>query len=202
MEVIPKNPDNDKLLSQLVEGEGAAFEYIVGEYSGDLLQFAYKLTKDTHSASDLVQDVFVDLWERHSRLHNIQSLRNYLFGMVRHRFLRLISRNKLHERTMALMSERMQQMQYSILDVMAEADLQQTLRSVVERLPGNMQRVFLLRNEDYTLREIAEALGLAEQTVKSYNADLNRRIREALMIKHPDISHSLMAVIIIDLTKS
>jgi RNA polymerase sigma factor (sigma-70 family) len=201
MKVIAKNLDNQTLLVQLIEGDAFAFELMVREFSEGLLQYAFKLTKDRQQAEDLVQDVFINLWEHHSKLRGVNSLHNYVYGMLRHRFIRMVSRNNLHERTMTHLTERMEHIQYSILDVMVASDLQQTLSTIVDRLPENMRRVFILRGEDYTLREIAEALGLAEQTVKSYHAELNRRIKVALLTKHPDISHSLLLIIASELMK-
>ncbi|SEK27108.1 RNA polymerase sigma factor [Parapedobacter koreensis] len=202
MEVVAKNWDNKQLVEHLVEGDQLAFEFVVRQYSGDLLQRAFQWTKDQHQAADLVQDVLLDLWERHSNLQVTASLQGYLYSMLKHRFLRLVSRSNLHEQAMSHLLQRMDQLQSSILDVMAASDLQQTLSAVVDRLPENMRKIFVLRNEDYTLREIAQALGLAEQTVKSYHSELNRRIKEAILAKHPDISHSLLVLIIAKLMEN
>jgi len=193
---VAANWSNEQLFAQLREGNRLAFEFVVREYSCDLLKRAFRWTRDQQQSEDLVQDVLVDLWEYREKLRLTTSLQAYLFGMLKHRFLRLVSRSNLHEQAMVHLMRRMDQMQSSVLDMIAASDLQQTLAAVVDRLPENMKKIFVLRNEDYTLREIAQALGLAEQTVKSYHAELNHRIRTAILAKHPDISHSLLAVMI------
>jgi len=196
---VDVNWSNERLLAQLREGNPTAFEQIVHQYADDLLQRAFQWTKDENQAADLVQDVLLDLWEGHSTLQITHSLEGYLYRMLKHRFLRLVFRSKLHETAMAHLMQRMDEMQATVLDSIAASDLEQTLAEVVGKLPENMRKIFVLRNEDYSLREIAQALGLAEQTVKSYHAELNKRIRESILARHPDISHSLVALLIVKL---
>jgi RNA polymerase sigma factor, sigma-70 family len=196
---VDVNWSNERLLTQLREGSPTAFEQIVHQYADNLLQRAFQWTKDENQAADLVQDVLLDLWESHPTLQVTHSLEGYLYRMLKHRFLRLVSRNKLHETAMTHLMQRMDEMQATVLDSIAASDLQQTLAEVVGKLPENMRKIFVLRNEDYSLREIAQALGLAEQTVKSYHSELNKRIREGILARHPDISHSLVALLIIQL---
>ncbi|ULT25834.1 LuxR family transcriptional regulator [Sphingobacterium sp. E70] len=58
-----------------------------------------------------------------------------------------------------------------------------------------MQKIFKLRNEDFTLKEIAVALGLAEQTVKGYSAEMHRRIKAMLIERHPEFARSLTVML-------
>lgn len=202
MEKITEETATALLLESLKNGEAIAFESIVRGYTPRLYRHAFKLLKNEDDAEDLVQDVFAELWERRQKLHISASLSAYLHSMLKHRFLRHVSRANLHEEAMAHLVHRMDEMQETILDVMAVSDLQQTLSEALSRLPENMRRIFVLRNEDYTIREIAQAMGLAEQTVKSYHSELNRRIKETLLARHPDISHSLVALIVAKLMEN
>lgn len=196
MDKVVNEQDADQLLESLKGGNTKAFEAIVYTHTDRLFQYALRLLRDPDDAEDFVQDVFMELWQSREKLHITTSLSAYLHGMLKHRFLRHVSRANLHAEAMAHLLRRMDQMQDSILDVMAASDLQQTLSEAIDRLPENMRRVFILRNEDYSLREIAQVMGLAEQTVKGYHSELNRRIREAVLAKHPDISHTLLALVI------
>ncbi|MFC3197624.1 RNA polymerase sigma factor [Parapedobacter deserti] len=195
MEIV-KNWSSEQVIDELSAGNRHAFAFVVRTYSRQLLQSAFRYTKDQCQAEDLVQDIFMDLWERRGKLRITTSLNAYLNSMLKHRFLRLVARSNLHEQAMAHLLQRIDQMENVILDAMDASDLQQTLSAAVDRLPENMRKIFYLRSEDFTLREIAQALGLAEQTVKSYHSELNRRIREAVLARHPDISHSLLALIV------
>lgn len=180
--------------------DSVTFEAIIDKFAAELLNRATHLTKDKDQAEDLVQDVFMDLWERREKLQIQTSISGYLHTSLKHHFLRQVSRNQLHEQAVEHLLYKMNQLEGTVLDVMAAHDLHQTLTSVLDQLPDTMQQIFKLRQEDHSLREIAQALGLAEQTVKSYHSELNRRIREAILLKHPDISHSVMLILFTCLT--
>lgn len=190
------------LLKGLATGDARAFESIVEHYSPKLLRKAVRLTKEVDMAKDLVQDVLVTLWERAGQLNVATSLEAYLNTMLRNRFLREVSRSTLHEKATQQLLLHINQMQESIADILIVAELEQSLTEIVHQLPPNMQRIFVLRNEDYSLREIAEALGLAEQTIKSYHTELKRRIKAALLARHPDIGYPLALLLVSLLTEN
>lgn len=74
---------DDRLLFDKIRGGNAkAFEYAFRKFSPRLEAFAQKYTNDTNEAEDIVQDVFLKLWERRELLDNI-SLTSFLFMMVR-----------------------------------------------------------------------------------------------------------------------
>ena len=74
---------DDRLLFDKIRGGNAkAFEYAFRKFSPRLEAFAQKYTNDTNEAEDIVQDVFLKLWERRELLDNI-SLASFLFMMVR-----------------------------------------------------------------------------------------------------------------------
>lgn len=96
----------------------------------------------------------------------------------------------------------MDEMQAGVLELLAVKDVERTLSEAVEALPENMRQIFILKQQDYTIKEIAEALGLAEQTIKNYNTELVRRIKVAITEKHPDINHSFLFALAYLLTKN
>lgn len=182
------------LMTLVSLGDENAFEKVVKQYTGLLLAKAYKLLKDEDGAKDIVQDVFLELWLRREAITITTELKAYLFSMLKHRFLRQISRSNIHDKAMDHLSNRMQEMEDGIIEAIQFNDINRTLNELVEQLPSNMQQIFKLRDKDYSIKEIAVAMGLAEQTVKSYNSELKRRIKNGLLEKHPEISHSLLII--------
>lgn len=182
------------LMSLVSLGDENAFEKVVNQYTGILLAKAYKLLKDEDGAKDIVQDIFLELWLRRETITITTELKAYLLGMLKHRFLRQVSRSNIHDKAMDHLSNRMQEMEDGIIEAIQLNDINRTLSEIVEQLPYNMQQIFILRDKDYSIKEIAVAMGLAEQTVKSYNSELKRRIKKGLLEKHPEISHSLLII--------
>ncbi len=190
------------LLEQLKDGQTAAFEFVVQDYSKDLLLQATSLTNDFAISQDIVQDVLLDLWTKRTTINIQTSLKNYLFGMIRHRFLRMISRNKLHQDAIQHIFLHTTKLESNVLEMIQMSEILNTVQEAVKFLPENMRYIYELRNDDLSLREIAEVLGLAEQTVKSYHAELNNRIKSAVLKNHPDIGLGVLGTLVYLLTKS
>ena len=86
---------DDRLLFDKIRGGNAkAFEYAFRKFSPRLEAFAQKYTNDTNEAEDIVQDVFLKLWERRELLDNI-SLTSFLFMMVRNSCLNYLKHRQI-----------------------------------------------------------------------------------------------------------
>ena len=86
---------DDRLLFDKIRGGNAkAFEYAFRKFSPRLEAFAQKYTNDTNEAEDIVQDVFLKLWERRELLDNI-SLASFLFMMVRNSCLNYLKHRQI-----------------------------------------------------------------------------------------------------------
>ncbi|MGV3546541.1 MAG: RNA polymerase sigma factor [Pedobacter sp.] len=192
--------DQVSLLERLKDSDQLAFAKIVHFFTPQLANKAFKFTKNAEDAQDLLQDLFTDLWERRETLNINTSLQSYLYVSLKHRFLRKVMRANLNERALDYLGKRMEQMQASVLEAIEVSEMQNTISQVIKILPEHMQKIFLLRGEDYSIKEIAEALGLAEQTVKTYNMLLKRRIKEAILTQYPDVSHSMMLTVLAGLS--
>ncbi len=192
--------DTVLLLQKLRDNDQLAFAQIVRHFTPELANSAYKFTKDKDGAKDLLQDLFTDLWERREHLSITTSLQSYLHVSLKHRFLRKVMRSNLNDKALNYLGNRMEQMQASFLEAIEVSEMQDTIAKIVKLLPMPMQKIFLLRGEDYSIKEIAEALGLAEQTVKTYNMQLKRRIKEAILKQYPDVSHSLSLAVLLSLS--
>lgn len=185
------------LLSDLRNGSIQAFERLFNHYWQELYVLAYRRLRDQSEAEDMVQEIFAGIWERHEQLNITTSLGSYLRTALKYRIIKWASRADLHKEVVAHLLSHMEAMEDTILDAMAAGDLHKTISQVVDTFPENMRRIFLLRVENYTVAEIAAALGLATQTVKNNNAEALRRLRIVLAEKHPDIHKSFYAVLVL-----
>lgn len=190
------------MLSALKLGSVIAFQLIVRLHTKELLKHAFGRLKNEQDAEDMVQDIFTHVWEKRTSLEINTSLAGYLFTVLKHRILRHISRSDLHHKAVEHLLYRMDEMQAGVLELLAVKDIETTLSEAIAVLPENMRRIFILKQQDYTISEIAEAMGLAQQTIKNYNTDLVRRIKVAITEKHPDINHSFLFALVYMLTKS
>ncbi|NLR79086.1 RNA polymerase sigma-70 factor [Chitinophaga eiseniae] len=155
------------MLLRLAEGENAAFRKLYDMYYSALMDFAHKLTGNMAEAEDITLRTFAKLYERPPELSNMTHLRRWLFLTVRNDSL-----NYLKKRKYIQSNERNLQDSYysqaSLDAIMTEEELVRRLYNAIELLPAQRRRIFILTYlEGYKAREIAELLGISENTVNT-----------------------------------
>lgn len=197
MQTVKFHSDTE-LLNALRDDSRDAFRGLYERYWKDLYRMAHIYFRNQQDAEDAIHDMFVYIWEHRHRLEIDTSLKGYLHRALKHRIIRMLSRADLHQKAMDHLVNRLTEIQTTILDVMAASDVESTLSKAIESFPENMKKTFILRHEDYTVKEIADALGLADQTVRNNLAEAARRLKNTLSKEHPEL-YVTMAVYFLDL---
>ncbi len=146
-----------------------------------LYRLAYHLLKDNDDAQDVVQEVFINIWDRRHELQIHVNIDHYLFGAVRYKTLtRLQTKLSYNKRNIPL--------ENALVDSFAEAvdpilvqELQEEIDRQVKLLPEKMRQVFYLHTvECLSIPQIAEKLLISEATVKNHLAAARRKLRTQL----------------------
>jgi RNA polymerase sigma-70 factor (ECF subfamily) len=181
----PVDPAELALVEQLRAGSPAAFRAVWDRDHTRLAAFAYRYLASQDAAADVVQDVFVALWERHAQIELRGSLAAYLYGMVR--YIAMDARK--HERVAQRYEARVaaayaaapavaRNLGMDTLDVEA---LQQTLARVVAALPPRTREIFVMSREDgLAPGAIASVLRISPQVVYNQLSRALRALHEAL----------------------
>lgn len=149
----------------LQQGDRQAFADIYDFYWKKLLAIAFTLTKDKDTAEEIVQEVFVSLWNRRESV-KIVSLSHYLATAVKFSTFKALQRARRREEILsAEMSQDAFQQDQNTIDARF---LQEYLHGVVDSLPERCKLVFQLsRDEHYSNREIAAELQISEKAVEA-----------------------------------
>lgn len=131
-------------------------------YYRPLIMYALRYTENVDDAEDIVQQAFLDTWERLSGGMAIQNLKAYLYTVVRNGSLtHIVSSTKetiTHENVVEDINEEER-------IIRSERDAQ--LWTAIDRLPKERKRIFLLSKRDgLTYQEIADELGISIKTVE------------------------------------
>ncbi|MCK4346651.1 MAG: sigma-70 family RNA polymerase sigma factor, partial [Bacteroidales bacterium] len=89
--------DNDKdkfLLSNIQKNNKKAFDALFRKYYPSLCQLAFLIVKSEEIAEEVVQEIFINIWEQRNRLKIKKSLRSYLFTATRNKALNYLSSEK------------------------------------------------------------------------------------------------------------
>jgi RNA polymerase sigma-70 factor (ECF subfamily) len=151
------------------EGSGLAFECLYNRYSGKLYHFIFKMTSgNTWQTEELVQRAFIRIWENREQINPGKSFFSYMCTIAKNMLLNELE----HQMVEFIFQEQFKQDKtiddYSTDKAIDLKFLDEIIDKLAEQLPYARKQVFLLRKQkDYSVREIAEALNLAETTVQT-----------------------------------
>ena len=156
------------LIQALKQGSSKAFDSIYQMYSKRLYAYSLQFTKSPEEAEEIVQDVFIRLWNNRERIKQEETLRSLLFIMAKHHLINAY-RSKVNSwvyedyigyvNTLSVDNAH-HRLEYNEFMVQFEEAMQ--------TLPSTQQKVIRLsRLQQLSNKEIAEKLSLSEQTVKN-----------------------------------
>jgi RNA polymerase sigma-70 factor (family 1) len=159
--------DDAYLTNLLIQKDHGAFSEIYRRYWHKLFLHAYKMIKDEDEAKDIVQDVFVGVWNSSSTINITSNIKGYLYITARNRILNRIKQSKCNDDFIGLLANEITGVDETTTDLINERDLQEIIDNEVDKLPPRMKQVFQLSREKFlTHKQIAEQLGTSEETVK------------------------------------
>ena len=177
-----------ELLSRLKNGDMLAFDRVYELYSHKLFSFVFKILKNEAEADDIVQEVFVKIWESRHKLEDYKLLNSYIFTIAYNNSIDLIRKRISnikyleHLKNSAVIDFTptfISQIEFNELNIKAE--------ELVANLPERQKQVYLLhREEGLTYHEIAEQLGISKNTVENHMVKalkyLRRNMDNSLLI--------------------
>lgn len=162
------NTDSHFLINRLRKGEEAAYEMLFKEYYKVLTIFANKYIKDIETSKELVQELFVHLYERRETLEINSSLKSYLFRSVHNRCINFINAQKIRDKYAEHVNYTNNLAQNSLEEEVNLSELENALHKAIAELPPKCQAIFKLnRFEGLSNVEIADKLTLSKRTVET-----------------------------------
>ena len=145
----------------------AALEGYYKLHYKSFLLLAFNYMKDKPLAQEIVDDVFMKIWEDGSKIEISYSLKSYIYKSIIHRCINAIQKKK-REKTEWLEVAEMPDEGYEMRQ-MEENELKVKLYAAIEELPNQCRRVFeMSRFEELKQQEIADKLGISIKTVKNH----------------------------------
>ena len=177
---------DSELISRAAAGDAAAFQELVERHRSMVYRVAYQFAGNHHDAEDIAQDVFIKVYRSLDRFRQDAQLSSWMYRIVMNACID--HRRRQSPAGFAPFGEEAEQ---RLQNAPEEApgpeerayagELGQVLESEVGRLPHGQRIVFIMRHhQGLKLTEIAEALGLAEGTVKRQLHAAVHRLRQAL----------------------
>lgn len=168
-------------VENLKKGDIKAFDDLFSKYSSRLLSFSFKYLKSNEEAEEVVQEVFLYIWDKREGLKPEQSFNSYIFtiayNIIRKYFLKKARDNSFKDDLI-----------YSLLQPENKLDqvidykfLLEKVESYINALPKRRKEIFIKRKyEGLSVKQIAEELQISPNTVENQLASAQKQIQNEL----------------------
>ena len=176
------------LIEQLMEGNNKAFRKLFDTYRNDVYAYSMSMLKSKVLAEEIVQDVFLKIWQHRERLNPDLSFRSYIFTITRNLTFNLISKVANNRKLKEEELYKSQKSYSPIEDKITENDYEVIKSRAIELLPPKRKIIFQMsRNENMSYEEISKELNISVSTVKGQMSKALTTIREYLHA-HGDVT--------------
>lgn len=178
---ISNDFSNENLLkNELEKGNHKALIFLMDKFHKLLCTYVYSLSRDYELTQDIVQEVFIKIWEDRDRIQNIKNVRSYLYKSV---YNGLLNQWRKNSKMLPVEEEHLQALT-EIVDQDNDELLQQQIKLVhseVQNLPIRCKETFLLSKQDgLTNIEIANYMNVSTRTVEAQMNKAFKILREKL----------------------
>lgn len=178
------NQTDRLLFSKIEHGNEEAFKILFQNYYASLCYFANQYVKEDHAAEEIVQEVFLKIWEKRKIIKIETSVKQYLYKSVRNSSLNFIQHNKVKNQYAMDIIENFKQ-EIDPTKYYLEVGLAEKIEESINSLPEKRKEIFRLCKEDgLKYKEIAEKLKISVKTVEAQMGLALKSLREKLKDYH------------------
>jgi RNA polymerase sigma-70 factor (ECF subfamily) len=172
-----------ELLQLVSNGDQTAFRQLYACFYKRLYHFALALVKTRESAEEIVEDVFVRIWQQKENLPSIRNIRVYLYTATKNSSL-----NYLSQKARQSITEPFDHIHVGLNDssvtpeqILITAEIHRKIQKAVEALPPRCKMIFkLVREDGLKYKEIAEILNISVNTIDAQMAIAIKRISTSI----------------------
>ena len=173
------------MVSKLQKGDVEAFDLVYAKYAGKLYGFAFKYLKSKAETEEMVQSVFLKVWENHKTLRKESSFKSYLFTIAYNEICNCFKRRTHLQKYIGVQLLENSNASSDTEELINYHSTLEQLNEIIARLPERQRTIFLKsRQEGKTTKEIAEDLGISAGTVDNYISESLKFIRSHLQDKN------------------
>lgn len=171
-------PDDIELVQKLQKGDVEAFDLVYEKYAGKLYGFALQYLKSTDETEELVQSVFLKVWENYKTLKKESSFKSYLFTIAYNEICNTFRRRSHLQKFIGEQLIESSPTSNETEDLINYNSTRERIEQIVSKLPERQRTIFLKsREEGKSNKEIAIEHGLSSGTVDNYISESLKFIR-------------------------
>lgn len=172
---------NENLLFQrITSGDEDAFREVVYFYSPKLISFLFSITKNIHIAEEIMQEVFLRLWQNRENVE-VNNLGGWLYRVASNLAYSYLKREALNGRLLSYLKKKQANQFSEIEQQMDYKECKELIHKALIQLPDQQRKVYQLSlQEGMSRKEVAELLNISPNTVKNHLARALQFLRHFL----------------------
>lgn len=183
------NLDLNKLLLKVAEDDRQAFNTFYNIFYHQVFRFSYYYLKESEACKEVVSDIFVSVWKSRTKLTEISNIEVYLFIVAKNASLNYLRKSSSGQFVpIEDIPMNMVPSEESAESNLLSDEMNKHLTEIVNKLPEKCRIIFLMaRQEGMQTKEIAEALGITESTVRGQIKISINKIMEQMLQLYPNL---------------
>ena len=173
--------DDAELMREIRADNMFAFDELYSRYSKRLYKFAFAILKSVEESENILQDVFLNLWEKRNNVEKDASVKYYIFTVTYNSAISII-RKKVKETQFFDYLRSLQELNQDPPSLELEFnELKKSLNTIIGQLPQRQKEVYILHKEEgLKYQEIAERLNISVNTIETHMSRALKTIHEKL----------------------
>jgi RNA polymerase sigma-70 factor (ECF subfamily) len=150
------------------EGLEMEFSKVVREHTQTLYALSWRVTKCEQIAKDVVQEVFMKLWEHRHQFHEIENKEAWLYRVTENKLIDHLRKTAADRRMRDITWNSIRESNNDTEQKLAARESGRLISRAIESLPPQRQIIYRMNREQFlSYKEIAEELNISRHTVKN-----------------------------------
>lgn len=166
--------NNEKTLENL-------FSEIFRQHEHRLYTLSFRLTKSDQSAKDIIQEVFLKLWEQRNSIDSIHNMEAWLYRLTENKIIDFLRKISADDRLKKKIWDHLQQIVNESEEYVSAKEYNQIIQKAIDRLPPQRRLIYQMNKDGgMNYQQIANELHISKHTVKNQLFAAVRSVRDFL----------------------
>lgn len=144
------------------------FSDLFCQHEPRLYTLAFRLTKSPQVAKDIIQEVFMKLWEQRENIHTITNMQAWLYKVTENKVIDFLRKAAADDRMKHAIWQHLQQIMNEAEQYVAAKEYNVIIQKAIDQLPPQRKLIYQLNKEDgMNYQQIADELQISRHTVKN-----------------------------------
>ncbi|WP_374745660.1 RNA polymerase sigma factor [Parapedobacter sp. 2B3] len=169
----------NELLQRLRKGDESAFALVYHRYGGRVFANILRLVKDKAQAEDLLQDVFVRVWQYRATIDEQKSFKSYLFAISKNLVYNYFRRASLETQVAAYIASQSSELYRHVDEQVQYHESHQIIEQAIQSLPPKRREVYMLcKIQGMSYEEASKLLGCSVAAINAHIVKATKAIKK------------------------